>query len=169
MESGVNGLRSDLPLLGTASFPTSTGGYAQALQWLERFGAVDAVAVEFTGAARESQPLPAFQGLVRRSQRSTACREARPAVSGSAHRVSRARDQHARPRTRATRQASRASHHPATRDLHRPRRARSLSSATRLLGADDQRYGLELTHLRTGRIDGHRGRHRACRVTSRPS
>jgi transposase len=37
-------------LLGNASFPTTTVGYAQALQWLERFGAVDAVAVESTGS-----------------------------------------------------------------------------------------------------------------------
>jgi transposase len=37
-------------LLGSASFPTSTGGYEQALQWLESHGRLDAVAVESTGS-----------------------------------------------------------------------------------------------------------------------
>jgi transposase len=37
-------------LLGSASFPTTTAGYAQALEWLERFGQLDAVAVESTGS-----------------------------------------------------------------------------------------------------------------------
>lgn len=37
-------------LLGSASFPTNTLGYADALAWLESFGAVQAVAVESTGS-----------------------------------------------------------------------------------------------------------------------
>jgi len=36
-------------LLGTASFPTTTPGYAQALDWLGSFGEIDAIAVESTG------------------------------------------------------------------------------------------------------------------------
>lgn len=37
-------------LLGTASFATTTRGYGELLDWLAGFGAVDAVAVESTGA-----------------------------------------------------------------------------------------------------------------------
>jgi transposase len=37
-------------LLGTASFPTTTPGYAQALDWLSGFGEIDAIAVESTGS-----------------------------------------------------------------------------------------------------------------------
>jgi transposase len=37
-------------LLGTSSFPTTTPGYAQALDWLSGFGELDAIAVESTGS-----------------------------------------------------------------------------------------------------------------------
>lgn len=37
-------------LLGTQQFPVSTPGYRQLLGWLRRFGGVDAIAVESTGA-----------------------------------------------------------------------------------------------------------------------
>ncbi len=37
-------------LLATKSFPTTTPGYAQALDWLEGFGEIDTVAVESTGS-----------------------------------------------------------------------------------------------------------------------
>jgi transposase len=37
-------------LLATRSFPTDTPGYAQALDWLEGFGSIDAIAVESTGS-----------------------------------------------------------------------------------------------------------------------
>jgi transposase len=37
-------------LLATASFPTTTDGYARGLAWLRKFGEVDAVAVEATGS-----------------------------------------------------------------------------------------------------------------------
>jgi len=36
-------------LLATKSFPTTTPGYAQALDWLDSFGQIDTVAVESTG------------------------------------------------------------------------------------------------------------------------
>jgi transposase len=36
-------------LLATASFPTTTPGYAQLLDWLRSFGEVDVIAVESTG------------------------------------------------------------------------------------------------------------------------
>ena len=37
-------------LLSTKSFPTTTPGYSQLLDWLSRFGEIDAVAVESTGS-----------------------------------------------------------------------------------------------------------------------
>jgi transposase len=37
-------------LLGTRSFPTTTPGYGQALDWLSGFGEIDTVAVESTGS-----------------------------------------------------------------------------------------------------------------------
>jgi transposase len=37
-------------LLGTRSFPTTTPGYSQALDWLSSFGEIDMVAVESTGS-----------------------------------------------------------------------------------------------------------------------
>ena len=37
-------------LLGTTSFPTTTPGYAQSLDWLTGFGELDAIAVESTGS-----------------------------------------------------------------------------------------------------------------------
>ena len=37
-------------LLATASFPTTTPGYAQLLDWLRAFGEVEVIAVESTGS-----------------------------------------------------------------------------------------------------------------------
>src|ERR1019366_9488250 len=37
-------------LLGTKSFPTTTWGYRQLLNWLGDFGEIDAIAVESTGS-----------------------------------------------------------------------------------------------------------------------
>src|SRR5450631_3322108 len=37
-------------LLSTKSFPTTTSGYRQLLDWLSSFGAIDTVAVESTGS-----------------------------------------------------------------------------------------------------------------------
>lgn len=59
-------------LLGAKAFPATTPGYAEALRWLRRFGAVDAVdaiAVESTGSYAA--------GLVR--YRDRAARNHRPA------------------------------------------------------------------------------------------
>jgi transposase len=37
-------------LLGTKSFPTTTSGYRQLLEWLRDFGEIDAIAIESTGS-----------------------------------------------------------------------------------------------------------------------